>query len=340
MTPDASDRPTDRHRTTRRGALAAGAAGVGALAVAGCTGRETARLVLTTATETSAAYAMSQGIAAVVNEHADGVRIDARPSEGTRANVGRLDRGESDIAYLQNWTARKVRRGDPPFDGLSYAPRQLFHLYDLGWFFCTARDGWRTVSDVEPGSRVSPTPRGSGTAGMLTHALDRALDDYERVSVDYGAQAGAMNEGRLDVGAGTLVNFGVEPGWLEQMKSTVDLGVLGWSDAAGIRDDGALLVTDVAMDAFDGYARAPDTLPALTLAYNFVVRDDAPREPLRELLDALYAGRDALRDRHALLGALEDGTFWTKNAFEIAFHSAAAAFYRDRGLWRDGLESG
>jgi TRAP transporter TAXI family solute receptor len=292
---------------------------------------------MTTATETSAAYAMSQGIAAVVNEHADGVRLDARPSEGTRANVGRLDRGESDIAYLQNWTARRLAAGEAPYSDLSVDLQQLFHLYDLGWFFCTPTE-WTTVADIAPGSRISPTPRGSGTAPMLQYALETVHEDYERVSIDYGSQGSAMSEGRLDVGVGVAVNFAVEPGWLTDMKGAVDLRALAWPDDAldRLRDDDAVLVTEMDTSAFDtdGYAALPNPLSGLTLAYNFVTRADLPRDPLSELLSTLYTHREALAEYHGLLGALEEGSFWLKNDYPgLPFHPAAVAFYDRHELW-------
>lgn len=131
----------------------------------------TTDMVMLTSTETTAAYAMSQGISATVNENAKNVRVDARPSEGTNANVGQLNRKKAQIAYIQNWTAAKIRNGEKPFSDLSFTPNQVHHLYDLGWFLCSANQGWKSVTDIKPGSRVSPTPRGSGTAEMLEHAL-------------------------------------------------------------------------------------------------------------------------------------------------------------------------
>jgi TRAP transporter TAXI family solute receptor len=319
--------------------------GAGIAGLAGCAGDaprpERQTFVLTTATETSAAYAMSQGIAAVVNEHADGVRLDARPSKGTRANVGRLDRGESDIAYLQNWTARRIAAGEDPYGNLSVDLQQLFHLYDLGWFFCTPNE-WTSVADIVPGSRISPTPRGSGTAPMLQYALETVHDDYERVSIDYGTQGSAMNEGRLDVGVGVGVNFAVEPGWLTDMKAAVALRALDWPDDTldRLRENDAMLVTDMDTSAFeaDGYAALPNPLPGMTLAYNFVTRGDLPSDPLRELLSTLYEHRDALAEYHGLLDPLGDGSFWLQNAYSgLPFHPTAVSLYERHDLWRDDL---
>ncbi|MFC7200893.1 TAXI family TRAP transporter solute-binding subunit [Halospeciosus flavus] len=334
----------------------AGVAGVGAFA--GCTGGSggssssggsgekpgaDGEMVMTTSTETTAAYAMSQAIANAVNQNTDKIRVGARPSEGTNANIGRLARQESDIAYIQNWTANKIAEGKGSFADLSYTPYQVFHLYDLAWFLASGNDGWTSVTDISKDSRVSPTPRGSGTAEMLEHSLDYAVGDYERISIKYGSQASAMSSGRLDVGAATYVNLSVEPGWLQQMKGTVDLRVLGWPDdaVAKLEEDPAIILSDIDMSQFDGYGYTPETLTTPTLAYNFVVRDDFSYDTLYTFLETLWAQREGLQEDNALLGKLADGEFWTTNAYEgLPFHPAAADFYKEKGVWSDDLERG
>ncbi|MFC7228476.1 substrate-binding domain-containing protein [Salinirubellus salinus] len=300
-------------------------------------------MVMTTSTETTAAYAMSQGIAAVVNENSEEVRLDARPSEGTNANIGRLDREEIQIAYIQNWTAAKINAGEEPFGNLSFTPNQVFHLYDLGWFFATANDGWETAGDIESGSRVSPAPRGAGTAEMLETALGYSGADYNRVSIDYGSQGSAMSEGRLDVGVSTLVNFSIEPGWLQEMKGTTDLRMLGWSDetVAKMEEDPGLLLTEVDTGDLENYAYTPDPVVLPSLAYNFVVRNDFSYDAVYNLLSTMWEQREGLGEYHGLLNNLADGEFWVKNAYDgVPFHPAAADFYEEQGLWSDEFTRG
>jgi len=89
-------------------------------------------MIMTTSTETTSAYSMSQVIANAVTQNSD-LDVQARPSEGTNANIGRLQNDESDISYIQNWTASKIANEEDPFSDLSYQPQQAFHLYDLAW---------------------------------------------------------------------------------------------------------------------------------------------------------------------------------------------------------------
>jgi TRAP transporter TAXI family solute receptor len=299
-------------------------------------------MIMKTASETTAAYSMSQVIAAAVSQNSD-VKVDARPSQGTNRNVSEVVNGKTEIAYVQNWTANKIREGEEPFEDLDHQPYQVFHLYDLAWFLATANDGWTSVNDITADAAVSPTPSGSGTAEMLEYALGFAVDDYERTSVGYGDQAGAMSEGRLDVGAATYVNLSIEPGWLQQMKSTVDLRVLDWPDnvVSELEDDPAIVISDIDMSQFEDYAYTPDTLSTPTLAYNFIVRDDHDYDTLYSFLETLWEQREGLQEQTGLLAPLADGEGWTKNAYPgMPFHPAAADFYQEKGLWSDEFERG
>ena len=355
----AEDQP--RSGTTRRRFLATTGVGVGAVTLAGCTGGNgdgngngdggngdgsapgsDGNLVMTTSGSSTSAYAASQGISAAIEEHGDGsVSIDARPSEGTDANIGRLDREETDVGYIQNWTANRIREGEAPFDDLSFEPCQTFHLYNLPWIFATANEDWTSITDIQADSRIVPTPRGSGTRPALEHGLGFAVDDYEVTSVQYGELASALSEGRIDAAAMTILNGDIEPGWVQEMKGTVDLRLLDWPEDAvqQMRDDPGLLIQDVDLTGFEGYAYAPDSIPSITFAYNFVVRHDLDYDALYSFLETLFEARSELSEYNALLGYLEEPEYWVTDMYEgVPFHPAAADFYEEQGLWKDEFE--
>ena len=343
------DNQSQGGRTTRRRFLATTSLGVGAVTLAGCSGGNgngdgsapgsDGNLVMTTSGSSTSAYAASQGISAAIEENSDGsVSVDARPSEGTDANVGRLARKETDLGYIQNWTANRIRQEEGPFSDLGFQPVQVFHLYNLPWIFATANDGWRSITDIQPSSRIVPTPKGSGTRPALEHGLEYAIKNYEVTSIQYGELASALSEGRIDAAAMTILNGDIEPGWVQEMKSTVDLRLLDWpQDAVSkMEEDPGLIVKDVDMTGFDGYAYTPDSIPAITFAYNFISRHDLHYDTLYAFLETLFEARSNLSEYNALLGYLKEPEYWVSNMYEgIPFHPAAADFYMEKGLWKD-----
>lgn len=334
------------HSTSRRSFLAA--VGVGATtAVGGCLDSLSAglgssdgsQLVIVTAESETGTYAASQGIGAVVDEHADTISVEAQPSEGTEDNLGRLGRGETDIAMIQHRSARMIQNEEEPYDDLEYEPQQLVHYNDLPWLFVTNHD-WTSIDDIEPGSTISPTPGESGTSRTLTDALDYAIDDYEQISISYGEQAGALEEGQLDVGVVTISNFDFEASWVQEMKQTLDLNVLEWPDNALAEiegDDGVPVESiDMTQDGLEGYAHAPDEAMTINIPYNFVVRGDLDSDYVSAFLETMYEQRDEMADDHAYLGYYTDDEWWTTRMYDdMPFHPAAADFYEDLGVWRD-----
>ncbi len=199
----AHERKCSDSSTTRRALLAA--TGVGAAtALAGCSGGNSSQTTVRMRTSTSGttAYGANQGLAGAINDQTDDLFVEAKTSQGTEANIGALQSEDAEMVYIQNWSAYDVQQGNDPFGELDFEMTQVFHYYDLPWFFITDNTDLETLSDIGSSTAVSPTPSGSGTAPALEKALGYATDDYERVSVGYSGQGNAMNENQLDVASG------------------------------------------------------------------------------------------------------------------------------------------
>lgn len=122
-------------------------------------------------------HAANEALAAVMNDELSDLTVEAQTSDGTEENIGDIASEDIEMGFLQNWTAREYREGVEPFDTLDFEMVQIFHYYDLPWYFITNNMDLETISDIESGMTVSPTPSGSGTAPGLERALDHALDN-------------------------------------------------------------------------------------------------------------------------------------------------------------------
>ncbi|WP_254762807.1 TAXI family TRAP transporter solute-binding subunit [Natrinema marinum] len=334
---------TDR-RSTRRSILAA--TGIGAAtALAGCSGSgsgsDETTIRMRTSTSSTTAYSANQGLASAVNDQTDELFVEAQTSQGTEANLGALQSEDAEMVYLQNWSAYDVQQGNDPYGQLNFDMVQIFHYYDLPWFFITNDSELETLSDIGANTKVSPTPEGSGTAPALEKALSYATDGYERASVGYGSQGSAMNENQLDVGMGTLMNFAVTPSWLQQIASEVDMKVLDVEDATAQawEDDERLLSQTVDTGSIEN-ATTPGEIAAPTFAYNFVSRNDLDYDAVYNFLTAMHEQQSELADYHGLLATFESNDFWIKNMYDgVPFHPAAADFYKDElGVWSEDFE--
>lgn len=344
---------------TRRAFLAATGAGSTA-ALAGCIGGDddsggavleevesVDRIRMKTSEQGTTANAANEALAAVLNEHLDDLTIEALTSNGTEENIGDIASGDIEMGFLQNWTAREFRDGVPPFDELDFQMAQIFHYYDLPWFFIADDTDLNSVEDIQDGMTVSPTPSGSGTAPGLERALEHATDaQYERISVSFGEQGGALNEGRMDVGVGTMMNFVITPGWLQQSIASVDdfriLDVGDETESAWEDDEDLLsqtLDTSLLEGADNDDVQVPGDVAAPTFSYNFVSRAELDYDAVMTFLEAMWEYRDELEEAFGIFAFHQDPDFWVENAYEgIPFHPAAADFYEEKGIWRDEFE--
>ncbi|MFB1062710.1 TAXI family TRAP transporter solute-binding subunit [Natrinema sp. H-ect4] len=315
------------------------AAAAGVLGVTGCLGSESTgegNTIWTTMASESSSYASVQGIASLVNEESDEVQMEAKPSKGTGANIGRLQRDEAHVAYTQSFDAVRVTEGMEPYDNLNFELNEVIHWMSSPFLFVTPHD-WDSISDIGSDSRVSPAEEGAGTRDMLEKALGYVVDDYDATSVRFTQQAGPFQEGTLDVGIVPLMNGAIEGSYVEEQKSTVDLSVLKWPDNAvsEMESDPLISMVEVDMTQFEGYANVPeDQLMVPTANFNFVTRNDVGYDAIYETLSIMYENRESLSDYHNILSFHEDPTHWVENSYEtVPFHPAAADFYEENDMW-------
>ena len=347
-------------RQTRRAVLAAMGGGATA-ALAGCIGgnddgvgeavledvQDVDTIRMKTSQRGTTAHTALTALASVLNGELDGLQLEAQTSDGTEENIGDIASGDIEMGFLQNWTAREFRDGVEPFDQFEMQLSQLFHYYDLPWFFITANLDLETLSDLGSGNTVSPTPDGSGTAPGLEYALQEPTGGgYERISVGFTSQGGAMNEGRLDAGVGTMLNSVITPGWLQEAINSVDqFRVLDVSDStasAWENDDKvntATLDTNAIEGADNDNVDVPGEMTAPTFSYNFVSRAELDPDAVTNFLETMWETREALAEEFGIFNFHADPEFWVKNPYEgIPFHPSAAEFYQDQGVWNDDWE--
>ncbi|THE65997.1 C4-dicarboxylate ABC transporter substrate-binding protein [Salinadaptatus halalkaliphilus] len=301
-------------------------------------------LIWTCTSESSSTTISIQGIAPVVNDATEGIYMEGRPSEGTGANMGRLDRDEAQVAYTQNFDATRVPHEMEPFHDLDFELNEVMHWLTTPWLFITPHEELDSIADIEPDHRVSATQTGAGTRDNLEMALDYVIDDYDDVSVDFTQQSGPFQEGSLDVGVVPIMNFEIEGAYAEEQKSIVDLHVLEWPDdaVAELEDDPLVEMMEIDAGDLEGYASVPDQQPMMTPgnAYNFVTRNDVDYDVLYDTLHAMWDHRDEYGDIHALMTYHQDAEHWTDFPYpEVPYHPAAADFLEDIGAW-DGAEGG
>lgn len=284
---------------------------------------------------TSTAHSAVQALANVVNQNNDTWSVEARPTQGTRDNFGRLDEGVGEMALLPYFGTAKMSEGVGAFSELSFTPNGVMNMWSTPIFFVTARDDIETLDDISSSHSVSPAPAGHDHREVMSTILEYAGVEYQETSIGWSEQGSAMNEGRLDVGVAALVNGVTEPSWLQEMKSVVDVNVVTIPDdvLAQMQDAPLMVTEEVDMTQFEGI-NSPDTITGAPLVNWIQARSDVPNEVVNGFLDVLWNHKDELAEAHPFFELhREEPQHWVKNQFEVyPMHPAAVDFYEEQDI--------
>lgn len=332
-------------RLSRRRALA----GIGAAStfgLAGCTsslsqlGGGSSNLRMATSTSDTAAYQMSQGIAAVVNEQNDAVNLDARPSDGAKQSMRLMDKGELDLAYTDTLNASKIvnekgEYAESPFDS---ELRQVFHYYDIQGGLVSRKDsGIETVNDLA-GAKVSPNPVGTAMRDVMMTHLSHAdgAGEMKELALGYGEEASALKEGRADVVTDIRINAQLTPSYVQEQYSIVeDAWLLHWPDdvVESIQGDDRVVGSHYSADEMEGPNYGDRTEEWWTdTVYVVFTKASIDADPIYELLSTMWENMGELGEYHSLAGA------WAEKAFlsgkfnpNIPVHEGAKKFFDEIG---------
>lgn len=321
---------------------------VGAFGLAGCSGPlgggsgGRSALTMMTSTEDTAAYQMSQGLAATVNEKSEDIQISARPGDGAKQSMRLLDQGEADIAYTDTLNANRIYNNKGDYSGddaFSSTINQVFHYYDiLGGLATQANSDIRTVNDLA-GAAISPNPVGTAMRDVMLEHLSHSevsQDEMDLLALGYGEEASALSEGRADVVSDIRINASLTPSYVqEQYSINENAWLLEWPDSvtAEIEEDSAITGAQYPASEIEGPSYDDRTEEWWTeTVYVTFVKASMDEEVLGEILSIMWEDIDSLTEYHSMAGAWQDKAFLSsKMNPNIPLHPAAKSFYDEIG---------
>jgi uncharacterized protein len=295
---------------------------------------------MATSTSDTSAYQMSQGIAKVVNENAESVSLDARPSDGAKQSMRLMDKGELDLAYTDTLNASKIvnKKDEYKENPFQSELRQVFHYYDIqGGLVSRKGSGIETVNDLA-GKKVSPNPVGTAMRDvMMTHLSHaKSVDKMNELALGYGEEASALKEGRADVVTDIRINAKLIPSYVQEQYSIVDdAWLLHWPDnvVQSIKSDNSVVGDYYAADKMKGpnYGNRSKEWWTDTV-YVVFTKKSIDADPIYQLLSTMWDNMNKLSEYHSLAGAWADKSFFSgKFNPNIPVHKGAKKFFDEIG---------
>lgn len=326
---------------TRRGLLK-GTTIASISALAGCSsrsGESSGQITMGTSTTQTSINAVGQTMAAIVNENSDTVTLESQPTEGSDANIGLLNRGEIDIGYTQNWTVNNVIQGTEIYENVDVDLNAYFHCANAHYLFVTPTSRpYTSITDITSDTRVSTGERGEGAQQPAMRLLELAANDFVKRYIPFTSQAGPFQDGSIDVGLVPIINSSIEPSYVQQLKSQVDLRVLQWPE--NIRQDAEqdelVDLASIDLSQFDGYnIPSGNTAYGCQMNYGMAVRAGTGAKPINEILSLLLENNDRLAESNALYQGFSEKEYFPQTIWDIPYHPGAKDAYKEYGLWQE-----
>ena len=297
------------------------------------------RLVLSTAGTSGVYYIFGGEIAAMLNEHIDGVEITTQSSDGSKANILALQEGEADIAWTQNDVMSYAYAGTDDFGGKPIDDfSAIGSIYPEVIQIVVAKDsGIKSVADLK-GKNV-----GIGAVGSYFNAVQvlelagMTLDDIQPQYLSFAESAESFQNRQLDA----FFVVGAYPhASVVDAAYKRDIDILSFSDEeiAALQEMYSFYVSDVipagTYEGLDSEVKVP-AISAVLVASN-----DLSEETVYQITKNLFENVDELTNSKKEYMSLETAvqgipisqTDAANGVTDGSFHPGARKYYEEQGI--------
>ncbi|MDQ0252850.1 TRAP transporter TAXI family solute receptor [Evansella vedderi] len=265
----------------------------------------------------------------IIDANVDGVSASGIVSGASLVNVAELNKGEGEMALVQNDIAYFAIEGTQMFeeDGPLSGFQGVATLYpETVQIVTTADTGIETVADLV-GKRVAIGDVGSGTEANANQILAAHGISYDDITVEYmgfGDASTALQDGNIDA---AFVTAGTPTGSIQQLGATVDVRIV--SIEQSVIDE---IVSQypyytgvtISADTYD----LPTDVTTVAVQAMLIVRSDLPEDQVYEMTKAIFENLNVLQDTH---DRGHDITVETaQDGMSIELHPGAKRFYDEQ----------
>lgn len=329
----------------RRFVKGAGAAGLAT--IAGCVGDsddEKVQITLATSAEGTGSHQVGVAVEAIMRE-SDQVSLTGEITEGTTANITRMNQGEyeaitaTDLVYAQAFEGR----GDFEGENITNAGLQGPQFFQGEYFLVTREDtDIENLEDIS-GHTAAVGPTGSSPTPINIRILQAlgVWDDVERRDIGWGDHASALESERVDVVPAFTFNDGATTSaFNEEIGRRVNIKPVSWTD-----DQTEVINEEILANL---HTFTTDAIPTLDAEINSWTQSilhtydsDLSEDTVYHIAETLVDNSSSLTERvgNALDISNEENFTGGINA-DYPVHPGIASYLKDQGWWDDSWEIG
>ncbi len=291
----------------------------------GC-GASDVKLTFSSGSEGGLYLPLARAMAKAVGDDHPHIQLEVVESPGSQANLGRIERGEADLALAQNDS-----KGDDTIRTLAPIYRDVLH-------FVVRRDsGIERLSDIR-GRRVSVSEEGSGTEVVvreLTRHYGITYDDFQPAFLDPTEAADQLIAGKIDA---MIFMVGLKSPVCEQVVASGKVQLIGLGspgvdqgEVAGFRLEypfvEAFIIPVSTYAGGRGDALGEPENPVATVAARtlLVAHKSLPDEVARSITESIFNSRAELIQTHQTAAQLTER--YDPMVLHFPIHPGAQAYY-------------
>lgn len=312
------------------------------LLLSGVAGGQQRRFVnLATGGTAGVYFPIGSALARIWTERVPGVQATAQSTGASVANIRLLQRGDVDVAFVQNDIAYYAFHGIEMFSRDPQTRlRGMVMLYPETIQIVTLRQkNIRSVADLA-GKRVAVGAPGSGTEVNARQILrlygigyvqTRQIHELPRtVQADFLSFAEAADQLKDGVIDAAFITAGVPTAAVQDIAATRDLVLVPVpaADVERLRERYPYY-TPVTIGA-NSYRGQTEPVPTVAVMAMLVTRSDLPEDLVYELTKAMWENLSTLQQAHARARDIRPET--ARAGMPITMHAGALRYYRERGI--------
>ena len=295
------------------------------LIVIGCSKSANKNYIFATGGTSGTYYSFGGVIANLWNNNIEGMNVTAQSTGASAENLRLINRGEADLAFVQNDVMDYAYNGTDMFEGevLSNFSAILTLYPEVVQIAATKSSGIRSVADFR-GKRVSVGDAGSGTefnAKQILEAYGLSFDDIRKSNLSFKESSDGLQNGTLDA---CFIVAGVPNAALQELSLSTDIVLVPIGNTQ-VREITAQYkyYTEVNIPANTYNGVNTDTRA-------IAVNNNIPEDEVYNMIKTLFDKQSDLSLAHAKGNELniEDAP----KGVSIPFHSGAVKYYEELGI--------
>lgn len=296
----------------------------------GCSKSANKNYVFATGGTSGTYYSFGGVIANLWNNNIEGLNITAQSTGASAENLRLINRGEAELAFVQNDVMDYAYNGTDMFEGeiLSNFSAILTLYPEVVQIAATKSSGIKSIADMK-GKRVSVGDAGSGTefnAKQILEAYGLTFNDIRKSNLSFKESSDGLQNGTLDA---CFIVAGVPNAALQELSLSADMTLVPIGNTQIVEIISQYkYYTEVNIPA-DTYNGVDTDTRAIAVKATIAVNNNIPEEEVYNMIKTIFDKQSDLSLAHAKGNELNIEE--APKGISIPFHPGAVKYYEELG---------